>query len=876
VRDAEAVVVLGCKVSLDEAGRLLPGALRRRLEVAARVYAERGCAETVVIASGGRRWGGHVEADVMARELAALGVPGRAIVRERCSFSTRENARFVAEALARRGAPKAVLVTCDWHMPRAAALFAQTGTALEVAVAADGAAAPWTRRLWRTARERLLSTVATFLHAAALMALGALAGCSRGPPTLSLPADASPGTAPEDPLLVVRRAEDTRRAEDIPADLQRNHEPSLRRAAARARARILDADDAPLLRALEDEDDEVVSWASYGLGESCKGREATHVGALAARLSSSRRGRPSQQVMLRALGRCGGEASDQTLRAWLRKGGDGAESAAYALGDVAALRGSLSLESSAALLDAVQGSPPLAAAFYPFGRTDAGAGEDLGPRLVAAARGALGHPDPTRIFAVRALGRSGESDAATDLARVLDAGDFSRPERAEAAHGLSRLHKAGQAALADAIATLVPERAEGLMGDGFGTLMAALEAVGDDPPKKTAAALWAIARIDPPEGAPPALLRRASAVRCAAAAKLARGAWDSDVLRSCDVSDGEAGDRARLAALDREPLARARRAAWVDLSRSNHTRVREGALDLIARHPELGDKARSALAEAFAASEPGIVAVAASVVQAHPDRVFVLARSERLAALDPSAPAPSASPARELDPSVAKAIRVAIGHRWSPDQVETRAALVDAALAVGLEEARGYAREACKDPNTTMRARASKALASAGEKDASCPPPDGPGEAAPEIGHPLVRAVRVVFDTDAGVLSVRFDPAVAPLAVTRLVALARSGFYTHIEVHRVVPGFVVQFGDRGGDGYGGSGDLLRCETAPAPFARLDVGVALAGRDTGSSQIFVTLARYPHLDGEYPWVGRAEGDWDAIAEGDVVRAVRVEE
>ena len=52
--------------------------------------------------------------------------------------------------------------------------------------------------------------------------------------------------------------------------------------------------------------------------------------------------------------------------------------------------------------------------------------------------------------------------------------------------------------------------------------------------------------------------------------------------------------------------------------------------------------------------------------------------------------------------------------------------------------------------------------------------------------------------------------------------------------------------------------------------------ALAGRDTGSSQIFVVLARTPHLDGEYAWVGRAEGDWDAVAEGDVIRAVRVEE
>jgi cyclophilin family peptidyl-prolyl cis-trans isomerase len=136
--------------------------------------------------------------------------------------------------------------------------------------------------------------------------------------------------------------------------------------------------------------------------------------------------------------------------------------------------------------------------------------------------------------------------------------------------------------------------------------------------------------------------------------------------------------------------------------------------------------------------------------------------------------------------------------------------------------------------------------------------------------------VRVAFETDAGPLAVRFDPALAPVAATRFVALARSGFYTGVAVHRVVPGFVVQFGDRGGDGYGGSGRLLRCETSPVPFEALDVGVALAGRDTGSSQIFVTLARVPHLDGEYAWVGRAEGNWDGVAEGDVVRGVHVQE
>ena len=134
----------------------------------------------------------------------------------------------------------------------------------------------------------------------------------------------------------------------------------------------------------------------------------------------------------------------------------------------------------------------------------------------------------------------------------------------------------------------------------------------------------------------------------------------------------------------------------------------------------------------------------------------------------------------------------------------------------------------------------------------------------------------MVFVTDAGELTVRFEPELAPIAATRFVELARAGFYKGIVVHRVVPGFVVQFGDPGGDGYGGGGKLLRCETSPVPFGRLDVGIALAGRDTGSSQLFVTLARYPHLDGEYPRIGHAVGDWAAVAEGDVIRDARVDE
>jgi uncharacterized SAM-binding protein YcdF (DUF218 family) len=150
-----AFVVLGCRVALDGQGRL-QGTLRRRVEVAAEGYARGGEAQPVVIASGGRCWSGVVEADAMARELVQLGVPQKAIVRERCSLSTRDNARFAGEALARRGITRVTLVTCAWHLPRATVLFGRQGLHVE-GLASPGGRTPWRGRIWRWGRERFLT-----------------------------------------------------------------------------------------------------------------------------------------------------------------------------------------------------------------------------------------------------------------------------------------------------------------------------------------------------------------------------------------------------------------------------------------------------------------------------------------------------------------------------------------------------------------------------------------------------------------------------------------------------------------------------------------------------------------------------------------------
>jgi uncharacterized SAM-binding protein YcdF (DUF218 family) len=150
-----AFVVLGCQVSLDADGRL-KGALGRRARATADVYLQRGDEHAVVVASGGRRWSNVVEADAMARELTRLGVPARSVVREGCSLSTRDNARFASAALARRGIARATVVTCAWHLPRAVALFRREGVEVEGLAVSPGSA-PWTRRFWRWGRERVLT-----------------------------------------------------------------------------------------------------------------------------------------------------------------------------------------------------------------------------------------------------------------------------------------------------------------------------------------------------------------------------------------------------------------------------------------------------------------------------------------------------------------------------------------------------------------------------------------------------------------------------------------------------------------------------------------------------------------------------------------------
>lgn len=138
--------------------------------------------------------------------------------------------------------------------------------------------------------------------------------------------------------------------------------------------------------------------------------------------------------------------------------------------------------------------------------------------------------------------------------------------------------------------------------------------------------------------------------------------------------------------------------------------------------------------------------------------------------------------------------------------------------------------------------------------------------------------VKAVLTTQKGAFTIDFLPEEAPLTVDNFVKLAKARYFNGLEVHRVVPNFVMQDGDPRGDGNGGPGWSIRCEINTVPYERGAVGMALSGKDTGGSQWFVTHSPQPHLEGGYTVFGRVNETGmkvvDKIVRGDKILSVRI--
>ena len=671
----------------------------------------------------------------------------------------------------------------------------------------------------------------------------------------------------------LRGAEQRRDSAAIGAEALSSRDVTVRRAAARALARIADARAAePLLLALADEDAEVSTWGAYGLGYACRGRELKVVHALVARAASlataTSPNTPLEgtlaspiEAISDALGRCAGAEAEGTLRAWLRGPKPRAEAAALALGRLVERTGKLEDATLVALLDAAdRPQDPLQNALYPYTRL-ASLNESTGERVLTLALHSIATHGAGAELALRALGRTGDPGSAA-LGKLLGDTGVSAALRAQAARELSTQGATGQRALwaaFDGAFPASPSDAD-LLSENYGTLSALLDAL-QPPVLSSGAKLQTLTQLALGAQDSVSLKRRKVHLRCAAAALLSGSNYQNARLVACDPApESPARELAVLAVLGREKLIGSRKQAYLQRAGAANGPLREAALELLGQHAELSEAYR-VLADALSAKALGVVASAAHVLSTYPER------AGRLAGAD-------AHDAPKPDPSVVQALGPAYAAATERHSVEVQSLLLDAIGALQILSLKDAVNGACSSDNPTLREHAEKALHLLGEQSRRCdqfvPGKDSGTGTGTFTGRELL-----TFETDAGTLSITLDPVFAPTAVARVTALVKAGFYDGISVHRVVPGFVAQFGDPSGDGYGGDDQPpLRCETTPLPFQAGGVGVALSGRDTGSSQLFVTLGRYPHLDGQYAWVGQAGPGWDHVAAGDRILHARV--
>lgn len=157
--------------------------------------------------------------------------------------------------------------------------------------------------------------------------------------------------------------------------------------------------------------------------------------------------------------------------------------------------------------------------------------------------------------------------------------------------------------------------------------------------------------------------------------------------------------------------------------------------------------------------------------------------------------------------------------------------------------------------------------------------------AAQPKGAPAPTAVITL--ATGGEIRLELWPTDAPNHVKNFLELARKRFYDGQRVHRVEPGFVVQFGDPQSKtlpmdhpamGTGGPGYTIKAEFNKRPFERGVLGMARSrDPDSAGSQVYIMLAAAPFLNGQYTAFGRVVGGMavvDGIKVGDRISSIRV--
>lgn len=136
----------------------------------------------------------------------------------------------------------------------------------------------------------------------------------------------------------------------------------------------------------------------------------------------------------------------------------------------------------------------------------------------------------------------------------------------------------------------------------------------------------------------------------------------------------------------------------------------------------------------------------------------------------------------------------------------------------------------------------------------------------------LGKGLYAIFDTTMGEMIVKLEEEKTPETVKNFIGLAtgekeytdpRTGkkstepFYNGTVFHRIIKNFMVQGGDRLGQGTGGPGYRFKDEFHPS-LKHTGAGVlsmANAGPNTNGSQFFITLVPTPWLDNHHSVFGK---------------------
>lgn len=122
--------------------------------------------------------------------------------------------------------------------------------------------------------------------------------------------------------------------------------------------------------------------------------------------------------------------------------------------------------------------------------------------------------------------------------------------------------------------------------------------------------------------------------------------------------------------------------------------------------------------------------------------------------------------------------------------------------------------------------------------------------------------------TNLGELNLELCPEYAPKAVWNFVQLSKRGYYDGVKFHRNIKNFMIQGGDPTATGRGGQSCWAKpfADEFDGPLvhdARGVLSMANKGKDTNTSQFFLTYRAVPHLNRKHTIFGRVIDGLDTL-------------